>query len=161
MSVVVNEPKLEKGILGIAGEYSVASEISRRGYYAQVTMGNLKRTDILVYNALNSKGATIEVKSKQDNEWPSVKGFPTGDPHLLVFVDFQHKSINDRPDFYVLSADDWQDYLKNYTMKIPNFERLEKGHIAVYKDGYKGANVKAKEIEQHEERWDKLEAALQ
>jgi hypothetical protein len=40
--------KLSKESVGLAGEYAVASELCRRGHYAQLTLGSHKKTDILV-----------------------------------------------------------------------------------------------------------------
>jgi hypothetical protein len=33
-----------KELVGLAGEYAVASELCRRGYYSQLTLGNHKKT---------------------------------------------------------------------------------------------------------------------
>jgi len=42
--------KISKSTLGIAAEYSVAGELCRRNLYAQLTLENQKRTDILVFS---------------------------------------------------------------------------------------------------------------
>jgi hypothetical protein len=34
--------------IGLAGEYAVAAELCRRGFYAQLTLGHHKKTDLLV-----------------------------------------------------------------------------------------------------------------
>ncbi len=35
--------------MGLTGEYAVASELCKRGYYAQLTLGNhYKKTDLIV-----------------------------------------------------------------------------------------------------------------
>jgi len=39
--------KLSKGITGIAGEYYVAAELSRRGFMASITLRNNDSVDIL------------------------------------------------------------------------------------------------------------------
>jgi hypothetical protein len=49
--------KLEKETIGLAGEYAAASELCKRGFYAQLTLGHHKKTicslkvgrNILVY----------------------------------------------------------------------------------------------------------------
>jgi hypothetical protein len=43
-----NETKLSKTLVGIAGEYFVAGELSRRGLIAAVTLRNTRGIDILV-----------------------------------------------------------------------------------------------------------------
>jgi len=70
---------LKKQNLSMAGEYATASEVCRRDKYAQVTLGNLKRTDILVYSEETRREAQLEVKSKQAKFWPWLKGI-----HLVI-----------------------------------------------------------------------------
>ena len=147
--------KLKREILSLAGEYAVASEICKRNFYAQITLGRLKRTDILVYNPETEKEVRIEVKTKQGKEWPGVKGIAS-EQELLVFVDFENKKENERPDFYILNARDWQDFLKKYVINDPKFNRLIEGYIPRWKDGYIGAIVKPGQISQHKEKWEKL-----
>jgi hypothetical protein len=151
--------KLKKDNLSMAGEYAVASEICRRNFYAQVTLGHLKRTDILVYNPDTGKEVKIEVKTKQGREWPAIKGINEKQT-LLIFVDFENKKDTERPDFYILTADDWRDFLTRFVVNQPNLEKLIDGYIPQYKDGYIGACVKPQQIAQHKERWDKVEKLL-
>ena len=65
--------RIEKSLLGLAGEYLVAGEICRRGYHAQITFGRWKNTDILAVNLANGNTVLVEVKSKQGREWPNIK----------------------------------------------------------------------------------------
>src|SRR3989337_2561154 len=65
-----------KGALtGIAGEYFVAAELSRRGYVASVTLTNTKGIDIMASNMTSthekSKAIGIQVKanSRRRREW--------------------------------------------------------------------------------------------
>jgi hypothetical protein len=39
-----------KESLGLAAEFAVASELCRRWLFAQLTLGNKKRTDLLVHD---------------------------------------------------------------------------------------------------------------
>ena len=116
--------KLDKYTIGLSGEYAVASELCRRGINANITLGNLKRTDLL---AFTDEGTIvrIEVKSKQCREWASVKGIPKGD-NFLVFVDYYNKSDVERPDFYVLSPTDWR-----RCMQRKKRERKDKGQTPI------------------------------
>ena len=145
----------------MAGEYAVASEICRRGLYAQVTLGNLKRTDILVFDPKNEQQLRIEVKTKQGREWPSVRGI--GDRRsLLVFVDFRMKSDSERADFYVLDSQDWKNVMKHY-IRQPNFVgyvKLDKDNCPIFSDGYKGAVVRPQMIAEYKERWEKVKSKL-
>src|ERR1022692_3114124 len=100
-----SDEKLSKELLGLAGEYAVASELCRRGLYSQLTMGNHKRTDILVEST--SKMLRIQVKAKQCPVWPAVKGLSRPED-FLVFVDFASKAPEEYLDFYVVNYEDWR-----------------------------------------------------
>ena len=62
----------DKGQIGLAGEFRVASEILRRGHLANVTFGNAKATDIVVIGSQN-RFIRIEVKTSKNN-----RSFVTG-----------------------------------------------------------------------------------
>lgn len=151
---------VEKDNLGLAGEYATASEICRRDYYAQITLGHLKRTDILVYNSNNQKMIKVEVKSKQERWWPNVKGI-SGSNSLLVLVDFQKKEDGTRPDFYVLNGRDWQNYLDVDVRGSDDLVELRDNITPVWADKTVGRGVEVKEVVEHKERWDKLTHLLE
>lgn len=60
--------KISPGLVGVAGEYSVAAELCRRGYLASITLRNAKNVDILATNALASRTAAIQVKTNQGHK---------------------------------------------------------------------------------------------
>jgi hypothetical protein len=64
--------KLPKPLVGIAGEYLVAGELSRRGYLAAVTLRNTKGVDILASSGDASRSVGIQVKTAQGRHriWP-------------------------------------------------------------------------------------------
>lgn len=91
--------------IGLAGEYAVAAELCRRGVYCQLTLGNRKKTDLLVETS--ERLFRVSVKAKQKQSWPRVSGiWQPGD--LLVFVDYKSKEITTPPDFYVLNVAAWK-----------------------------------------------------
>ena len=100
--------KIEKSILGITGEYYTAAELGKRNIYAQLTLGNQKRADLLIFSEDNDKLLKIEVKSKQGNEWPGCKGIYQKDS-FIIFVDFKDSNETQRPDFYILNEKDWRE----------------------------------------------------
>lgn len=58
--------------IGIAGEYFVAAELTRRGYVASLTGKNTKDIDILASNKDGSKTVAIQVKTSNNvksNKW--------------------------------------------------------------------------------------------
>ena len=57
--------KIGKNNISLSGEYAVASELCRRGLYAQLTIGNYKSTDIVIFDENHEHYVKVEVKSKQ------------------------------------------------------------------------------------------------
>jgi hypothetical protein len=57
--------RLSTTLSGIAGEYFVAAELSRRGYVASLTLQNTRGIDILASNGDATKSVGIQVKTKQ------------------------------------------------------------------------------------------------
>jgi len=54
---------ISKILTGVAGEYFVAAELSKRGYIASITLRNTKGVDILCSNSETSKAIGIQVKT--------------------------------------------------------------------------------------------------
>ena len=149
--------KISKEHLSLAGEYAVASELCKRGIYAQLTLGTRKKTDLLVDT--ETAMLRIQVKTKQGRAWPLVKGV-FGEDIVLVFVDYKNKKDEERPDFYILTSADWENYTKygwpSGGWKFDNENRP----IKVNKQGgiqWKGVNVEPEEISEHKEKWGKIE----
>ncbi|MYM30677.1 hypothetical protein GTP58_20295 [Duganella sp. CY15W] len=147
--------KIPRETLGLAGEFAVASELCKRGVYAQLTLGNRKRTDLLVDNGTDV--LRVEVKSKQGPEWPGVKGISRDDA-IIVFVDFAAKSVLQRPDFYILTFKDWKAFVrKKRRDSPPGSVELTKDFSLVWNDGkYVGVGIRPKHIDKHFEAWGKF-----
>ena len=149
--------KIEKSLVGIAGEYAVASELCRRGVYAQLTLGNRKKVDLLLdgENAI----ARVEVKTKQGRQWPSVKGIAPGDGlKFLVLVDLQGKGRDEPPDFYVISKNEWLPFLKDH-LKIKfkgKTVEIDDQNVPHFSDGWVGTAITAEEVAQFKNDWDKI-----
>ncbi len=149
----------ERILLGLAAEYAVASELCRRGIYAQLTFGLPERTDLLVANATGNKMLRIQVKSKQGREWPNVKGI-YGENMILVLVDFENKGENQRPDFYILTVEDWRALLFNRLR-----DKIESGEVVIdetntpiwtKQNNVRGMGVLPEWITDHRERWNRI-----
>ncbi|UAA37519.1 hypothetical protein KIH87_12435 [Paraneptunicella aestuarii] len=147
-----------KETIGLAGEYAVAFELCRRGYYAQLTLGNHKKTDILVETP--DKLFRVSVKAKTGNQWPKVSGiWAKGD--LLVFVDFKDKTLNDLPDFYVLDVKSWKSVAEGIVASKSDGAKLNSENT-VYWDpyegqpkGWKGCSISLSHVEKYKNRWPK------
>lgn len=146
--------------LGLAAEFAVASELCRRGLYAQLTLGNKKRTDLLIHDDETNNFLRIEVKAKQGRDWPNCKGIH-GKNVILVFVDYMSKMEYERPDFFILTVEDWKELVTEVAKRYPNVFVNER-NIAVWitqlPNGkpYEGTGVNVAMVEKYREAWDKI-----
>lgn len=98
--------KIPSILVGVAGEYFVAAELSRRGYIASISMRNTRGIDILATNEKATRSVTIQCKSNQDggSSWilneKAEKFFPKD--HFYVFVALA--SQDERPRYHVVPA---------------------------------------------------------
>lgn len=98
--------KLTAGLTGIAGEYFVAAELSRRGFMASITLRNNDSIDIHASRLANNKMFAIQVKTTQvkRRQWPlsakAEKQFSSN--HFYVFVNL--KGIDERPDYFIVPS---------------------------------------------------------
>ncbi len=142
-----------KELIGLAGEYAVAFELCRRGFYAQLTLGNHKKTDILVES--QKQLFRVSVKSKTGREWPKVTGISEkGD--ILVFVDFQNKQSNELPDFYILDVPKWKKLVKTIVETRNNNAQINEENT-VYWGDWKGCSIKLSDIKKYKDCWPTLQ----
>jgi hypothetical protein len=104
----------ESILRGIAGEYFVAAELSKRGYIAIITLRNTETADILCSD-LNAKNPiTIQVKTKQEAKriWPLHKKAENlySDKLYYIFVILNKEGVY--PDFFIVSSRDVANYCK-------------------------------------------------
>jgi len=83
-----DEARLSTILSGVAGEYFVAAELSRRGYIASITLRNTRGVDILATNAGATRAVTIQVKTNQRSEksWILSQKVETAFADNLFFV---------------------------------------------------------------------------
>jgi hypothetical protein len=62
---VAQRYRLITGLSGVAGEYFVAAELSRRGYIASITLRNTRGVGILASNADATRTVGTQVKTNQ------------------------------------------------------------------------------------------------
>lgn len=155
-----------KETLALAAEFAVASELCRRGLYAQLTLGNKKRTDLLIHDDETNSFLRIEVKAKQGRVWPSCKGI-YGENVMLVFVDYTNKNERERPGFFVLTIEDWKLLVTEVAKQHPNDACVNDRNFLVFrqrllKNGkpHEGMAVQVAMIENCRERWDKIINAI-
>lgn len=97
--------KLPRTLVGIAGEYLVAGELSRRGYLAAVTLRNTKGVDILASSGDASKSVGIQVKTVQSKQrvWPLSEKADTYTKANVCYV-FVNLNNGDAPTYHVVPS---------------------------------------------------------
>jgi hypothetical protein len=156
--------EISKEHLSLAGEYAVASELCKRGIYAQLTLGTRKKTDLLVDT--ETVMLRIQVKAKQIDGWTCRGVF--GEDIILVLVDYENKQLDQRPDFYILTSNDWENFVKPWLSDYISEGKvvLDKENCPIWsgkKEGgrpFKGTWVGPANVAQHKECWGKIEALL-
>ncbi len=102
----MSSKKLSKQLSGIAGEYYVAAELSRRGYLAAITLRNSDSVDILVSNQSGDKTFAIQVKTTQNKrKWILSKKAENDltTNKFYVFVNIP-KDLNLLPEYFIVNA---------------------------------------------------------
>jgi hypothetical protein len=95
--------RLNKVLTGVAGEYFVAAELSRRGYVASLTLRNTRGIDILASNADATRSVGIQVKTNSGRKphWllSQKAESDTAENLFYVFVDLNGIEA---PEYYVV-----------------------------------------------------------
>ncbi len=93
---------------GVAGEYFVAAELSKRGYIASITLRNTKGIDVLATNADATKSVNIQVKTSQgkSRQWLLNKKAETYHAPDLFYVLVNLRDEMDRPEFFIVPSKD-------------------------------------------------------
>lgn len=92
---------------GIAGEYFVAAELTRRGYIASLTLRNTRGVDILASNLDATKSVGIQVKAVQGRgkSWMLNKKVESDEATNLFFVFIRLNNL-DSPEYYIVPSED-------------------------------------------------------
>ncbi len=92
-----------KILTGVAGEYFVAAELSRRGYVASLTLRNTRGIDILASNTDATKSVGIQVKtnSGQKPQWLLSQKAESDTAENLFYI-FVSLNGTDAPEYYIV-----------------------------------------------------------
>lgn len=108
------ESEISSGLSGVAGEYFVAAELSRRGYIASITLRNTKGVDILCSNDDVTRQFGIQVKTnrRSNREWVlnSKSESYFADNLFYVFVNL-HGTAKE-PDYFIVPSTEVAQYVK-------------------------------------------------
>jgi len=98
--------KTSSQLTGVAGEYFVAAELSRRGFIASITMRNTRGIDILATNSEAKRAVTIQCKTSRDKNKSWIVRDKSEDfvseAHFYVFVKLRTEL--ERPDYYIVPS---------------------------------------------------------
>jgi hypothetical protein len=140
-------------LTGVAGEYFVAAELSRRGYIASITLRNTRGMDILATNQEGSRSITIQCKTTQKSrkKWmlneKCEEFFPA--KHFYVFVALG--SVDERPSYHIVPSRIVADQTKR---EHSNWKRKRRRDGK--KHGYSAVRIFSDEQDEFLEKWDKL-----
>lgn len=98
--------RLEQTLVGVAGEYFVAAELTSHGFLASITLRNSRGVDIIATDGRASRSVTIQVKTSTGGkaEWILTKKSESfqSKSHYYVFVIL--RGTGARPDYYVVPS---------------------------------------------------------
>ena len=101
-------------LTGIAGEYFVAAELSKREFIASITLRNTKGIDILCSNSDTSKTVGIQVKTNKKNKKDWILGKKAeeyyADNLYYVFVNLNNNETP--PEFHIVPSKKVADTIK-------------------------------------------------
>lgn len=106
--------KLPKSLCGIAGEYYVAAELSRRGFLAAITLRNSDGVDILASN-LKGNQFSVQVKTTQ-NKFKWVLNIKVENENsenkYFVFVNMP-ANLNEHPKYRIIKSTELATHVRN------------------------------------------------
>ena len=98
--------KLEWQLVGVAGEFLVAGELTLRGHLASITLRNSRGIDILASNSNATKTVSIQVKtnSNASHSWILSKKSETffSENHFYIFLAIA--AMGERPAFHIVPS---------------------------------------------------------
>ncbi|MBI2297171.1 MAG: aspartate ammonia-lyase [Betaproteobacteria bacterium] len=106
MGTGANKQRLSTGLTGVAGEYFVAAELSRRGYIATITLKNTENLDVLASRPDGLKTVGIQVKTSQDSgkSWVLDKKAETHAKENFFYVFVNLNGAEKQPSFHVVPS---------------------------------------------------------
>lgn len=93
-------------ITGVAGEYFVAAELSRRGWIATLTLKNTPNIDVIATTPDGLRTVNIQVKTRSIKNragWiltKKIEMLVPGENFYIAFVDL--KGHDEKPDYYMI-----------------------------------------------------------
>ncbi|MBU3668856.1 MAG: aspartate ammonia-lyase [Candidatus Taylorbacteria bacterium] len=101
-----SQEKLSTVFSGIAGEYFVAAELSRRGYIASITLRNTDGVDVLCANKKTNKSVCIQVKTNRGSNrtWVMNQKSESYFAENLFYVFVNLNDNKKHPDYFIVPS---------------------------------------------------------
>ena len=100
------ESKLDSTLIGVAGEYATAAELTLRNFIAAISLRNSRGTDIIATTTDGTRSFSIQVKTtnKGKARWTlnDKSEKTTGISHFYVFVQLNGPTA--RPSFHIVPS---------------------------------------------------------
>ena len=107
--------KLHSTLFGVAGEYLVAGELSRRGYLAAITLRNAKGVDIIATNSTASRSVAIQCKTRYSKGRCWVLGEKAETYYAAnLFYVFVSLNFGEPADFHIVPSKTVADTIKKH-----------------------------------------------
>ena len=106
------------GLSGVAGEYYVAAELSRRGFMASIMLRNNDSVDILASNLSGKKIFSVQVKTNQNGKREWILKKKAEEPiNSLIYIFVSLKDGLTRPEFFLIPSLELSAIIKNDHIK--------------------------------------------
>jgi hypothetical protein len=107
--------KLPHTLTGIAGEYFVAAELSRRGFMASITLRNNDSVDIHASRLSDNKIYAIQVKTNQAgrHDWMLSKKAESNKKENFFYIFVALKGVTERPEFFIVPSQKVAEFATN------------------------------------------------
>jgi hypothetical protein len=104
---IPNGVKISGGLAGVAGEYFVAAELSRRGFISTLTLKNTRGIDILVSSSDAKKSIGIQVKTNQGSKkaWVLTAKAENFHAENLFYVFVNLRGVDLLPEFHIVPSE--------------------------------------------------------
>lgn len=104
--LMTQRSRLSTELSGVAGEYFVAGELSRRGFIASITLRNTRGVDILAAGGDATRSVGIQVKTNQGSGkgWVLNKKAESLENDGLFYVFVNLNGLDTAPSYHVVSS---------------------------------------------------------
>lgn len=132
-----------------AGQFGIATELTRRGYLVGLTLGNTPDTDLFCQHIDSGASFALQVKSLSSKTYFPIANFPAGLPDDLFGLVFVPPKPDQPLEFYIATRDQLRQAAAAYE---PTRRRLPEGQPhRPFPDG-----VAYRSLAPFRDRWEKL-----